>query len=77
MTIRFKIVVALLEVTMQNKMFLVDAQYPSTHVHPYINESNTIADDRHTRYAEGDLILEIIKESMVARKIGIGSYLFP
>ena len=59
---------------MQNKMFLVDAQHPSTPVHPYINESNTIADHRHTRYAEGDLLLEIIKESMVARHIGIGSY---
>lgn len=60
---------------MQKKMFLVDAQYSSTPVHPYIKESNTISDYRHTRYAEGDLFLEIIKESMVARRhIGIGGY---
>lgn len=54
---------------MQNKTFLADARFFSQYIRPYIVEENAIAGYRHTGYGEGDLLLDIIKEGLVAKRI--------
>lgn len=55
--------------TMQNKAFLTDAQFFSQYTRSYIDEESAIAGHRHTGYTEGDLLLDIIKEGLTAKRI--------
>jgi hypothetical protein len=55
--------------TMQNKTFLADARFFSQYARPYIVEESAIAGYRHIGYGEGDLLLDIIKEGLVAKRI--------
>ena len=59
---------------MQNKALLRDAQFFSPHTRPSIDEDRVIAGYRHTGYREGDLLLDIIKQGLVAKRIAIGGY---
>jgi hypothetical protein len=52
---------------MKNKDFLADARLFNPSARSYINEERVIADYRPTQYAEGDLLLEIIKEGLMVK----------
>jgi hypothetical protein len=55
--------------TMKNKALLADTQLFSQYARSYINEEFMLAGYRKTEYAEGDLLLDIIKEGLVTKHI--------
>lgn len=54
---------------MKNKAFLAEAQLFNQCARPYLNEDRATAGYGHTEYAEGDLLLDIIKEGLAAKHI--------
>ncbi len=56
---------------MQNQAVLTDAQCFRPHTRPYMDEKRVITDYRDTGYREGDILLDIIKESLVEKRIAI------
>ncbi len=52
---------------MKNKAFLADARLFNQSARSSINEERVIANYRHTQYAEGDLLLDIIKEGLMVK----------
>jgi hypothetical protein len=55
---------------MKNKVFLADGRLFNPSTRSYINEERVIADYRYTQYAEGDLLLDVIKEGLTDKKYG-------
>ncbi len=56
---------------MQNQAVLTDAQCFRPHTRPYMDEKRIITDYRDTGYREGDILLDIIKEGLIEKRIAI------
>ena len=59
----------LLEMTMQNKAFLEDAQPSRQHSGSYTDQNGSTTGYRHTGYVAGDILLDIINEGLLEKRI--------
>ena len=57
---------------MKNKAFVADARIFSQYVRSYINHGRVMTGYGHIEYAEGDLLLDIIKQGLVEKHIATG-----
>ena len=56
---------------MQTQAILADARFFRPHTRPYMDEKRVITDYRDTGYREGDILLDIIKQGLVEKRIAI------
>ncbi|MBK8538188.1 MAG: hypothetical protein IPL59_25730 [Candidatus Competibacteraceae bacterium] len=56
---------------MQTQAALADAQLFRPHTRPNMDEKRVITDYRDTGYREGDILLDIIKEGLIKKRIAI------
>ena len=69
---RFKVVIKTVGDDYEKKALVADALIFSQYARPYINHERVMTGYRHTEYAEGDLLLDIIKQGLVAKHIAAG-----